>query len=195
MPRSAPVPRLVALSACLTACAGTGSVPDAFTRAAAAAPPDAVCTLAVHGGEVLSLTVPLAWRQLPEPIARTVASIQPGGNSEAAREWSDAGDGYRIVTTYGDGDQRTLRLAIDGTVRERSHTLALDAVDEAARLAITKLRLGTITHVEATQGEANREWYRFWLRDDAGREHVVDCELDGGGARARRLLAAVLQVD
>jgi hypothetical protein len=180
------------ISLCLVACAGPAALPGGFARAAGEAGGEP-CVLLLRGDAVAIARAPLAARELPDPVARTVAAIQPGGAMRAMREWSEAGEGFFVETVYGPEDRRTLRLSADGGVRERSHTIEAAAMAVEARAAIERLRLGTIAHVAAVQGEGHSEWYRATLRDGA-RLHVVDCGLDGAVRSVERLGYAELRL-
>src|SRR5262245_23048142 len=95
--------RLAPLLALAGACAGPG-LPAGFAAAAANAPQDWPVRLWLDGDHVVAAAAGVGPGGLPQAVRTTIDAVAPGGELQfAGREWSAAGEGYRVDKRYVDG--------------------------------------------------------------------------------------------
>ncbi|HLQ36918.1 MAG TPA: hypothetical protein VK348_03895 [Planctomycetota bacterium] len=193
---------LVALLSCtvLCACAAT-TLPPGFARLALTAPEDQGVRLQLAGDTIVGATVALGPGALDARLRVVVDAVVPGTGVDNAtfigREWGPRGEGYRVERTYGTGVAQQFRSVLvdrDGTVLERTHTLALAEVPPAVLAAAAPIGVHDLQRLEIVSGPAVEECYRLLLHDRAGRVFVVETSLQGVLLRSSRLLVATVAV-
>src|SRR5262245_37248794 len=191
---STPARLLVCLSALAAACAGPG-LPAGFAAAAAAAPEDTPARLWIDGDAVVAAAAGVGPGGLPLAVRTAIDAVAPGGELQfAGREWSAAGDGYRVDKRYVDGPDESFRsalIAADGAVLERSHSVPIGKVPTAVLTAA--LTVGRdVRRCEIVADAAQETGWRAIVSDGAGRSFVATIGLQGGLRSVYRIVNARL---
>jgi hypothetical protein len=177
----------------LCACGGLPKLPPGFTAALAESPTEPPCRLRTAGDRVVAAAVPVGPGGLPPAVRTAIDSIQPGGKTLfAGREWGPRGDGYRSEKLYTDQGQehfRSLLVAADGRVLERSHSVPLASAPPAVVTAA--MASGPeVMRLEIVSGPEHEEGWRATVRNRAGWTHEVILSLRGTVLQVSRVVAA-----
>jgi hypothetical protein len=178
----------------LAACAGAG-LPPGFAAAAANAPEDWPLRLWLDGDHVVAAAAGVGPGGLPQAVRTSIDAVAPGGELQfAGREWSAAGDGYRVDKRYVDGADESFRsalIAADGAVLERSHSVPIGKVPVAVLTAA--LTVGRdVRRCEIVADAAQETGWRATVVDGAGRSFVAMIGLQGGIRSVYRIVNARL---
>lgn len=150
--------------------------------------------LSVSGNQVVSVATPIDVRGLPADVRTTLEAIAPAGVLEfCGEEWGPRGEGYRIEKSYLEPTphHRSLLVAVDGAVLERSHTLPLPRVPQ--HVLATGLGKGSsIDSAEIVSGPVREEFWRLIVKDRSGRTFVVKVALDGTELETQRRSQSVV---
>ncbi|MCU0864919.1 MAG: hypothetical protein MUC36_14105 [Planctomycetes bacterium] len=175
----------------LTACAGSTPFATELATALTTAPPGAGARLWLDGGRIGAAVVPCHPAELP-PAARTMlTAVAPDGERRyTGREWSARGTGFRVEVAYTDPAHiRSVLLADDGAVLERSHTVPLTEVPQ--HVLATALRSAPfVDEAWIVSGPQHEEHWELLLRERSGALHAVRIGLDGRALAHRRRLDA-----
>lgn len=188
---------LLLLGPTLTACAGAAGLPPGFAENLAEAPEGRPVRFRSRGDALVAVAVPAVEHVLPPGLRRVVAGLVPGGRTVwFGREWGPLGHGFRLEKRYGDGgsdgDFRTVLVTPDGTVLERTHSLAIgNAPQDVLRAAMTGGRM-QVERVEVVQRGEGEEGYRVRTRNALGRTFVVAVDLRARVRSVQRVLDAEL---
>lgn len=182
----------------LGACAGAPALPTGFAELAAEAPDDEPLRLCLDGERIVSASASLGPGALPLAVRVTADAIAPGGRVVfTGREWGPRGSGYRVEKAYRDGKQehfRSMLLAGDGAVLERSHSLPIGEVPQPVLLAAQAPARIDVRRVDIVSGPTAEECYRVLVADRAGRTFLVECDLRGRSAVTWRIVNARIAV-
>lgn len=180
----------------LTSC--SLSLGSRFDRAAQRAPASALAAVELVGGELTRGQVDVAEADVPAEVLRIESTIQPGGERTVlARAFGPTGDGFRFVRRYPRDaacPERSVLLAADGTVLERSHALPVNEAPAAVLERSASVAAGQVTRIHVVQGQPGEEWYRIHLAAADGTRHLLECETDGTVRLLVRLLAGEIAV-
>jgi hypothetical protein len=128
-------------------------------------------------------------------VRTAVDTIQPGGTALfAGREWGPRGEGYRIEKLYteqGEEHFRSLLVAADGSVLERSHSVPLVSVPPA----VVTAAMGSgpeILRLEIVSGPEHEEGWRATVKNRAGWTYEVLLTLRGSVLQVSRVVPAQL---
>ncbi|MCC6672258.1 MAG: hypothetical protein IT458_14445 [Planctomycetes bacterium] len=189
---------LLLVTLALGACAGLGSVPEAAARAMQRAPVGRFPRILLVEGRVASLAVPVAASALPPAVAHVEEALLPGGElTFLAREWHERGTGWRVekrLAGRGGDELRSLLLADDGAVLERSHEVQLKTAPAKVLETALAEAPGQAQRVEVLQGDPGEEWFRVTIRTPEGDRRHVECWPDGRLLRSGRVVAAEITV-
>jgi hypothetical protein len=179
------------LAALLASCSVTGPDPVALDAALASAPPGEQPRLWLAGDRLLGAAVPCSPLELPSAVRTMLAAIAPDGEQEfVARELGPRGAGFRIDVRYQDPPHvRSLLLAADGSVLERSHTVA--TIDAPEHVLAAGLRHGPfVDAIRVVSGPQREEFWELLVRERSGAVHVVRVGLDGAVLGSQRRFTA-----
>jgi hypothetical protein len=179
---------LVALSA---ACSAIGPDPVALDAALATAPAGEQPRLWLDGDRLIGAAVPCSPIELPPAVRTMLAAIAPDGEQEfVARELGPRGAGFRIDVRYQDPPHvRSLLLAADGSVLERSHTVA--TIDAPEHVLAAGLRHSPLVDaIRMVSGPEREEYWELVVRERSGGVHVIRVGLDGTVLGSQRRFTA-----
>ena len=194
--------RLLGLGICCAltgACAAPHPGLD-FAATLASAPAGPACRLVLRDGRIVRCATPIPEEAIPAAALRTSEEyVQPGGQLVfAGREWATDGTdgGYRLIKHYHNGDgaaptRRSVLVAADGTVLERTHEIPPADGPARALEAVRALGIGRPTSLEVVQGRPDTpDRYRYELVDEQDRRFVVVCSAAGDVLERGRLTAS-----
>lgn len=179
------------LCSALAACAGTGQRATDLAAALAIAPPGTMARLWLDGDRLGTVVVPCHTAELPPPVRQMMAAVAPDGERRfTGREWGPRGQGFRVEVRYDDpAHVRSVLLAMDGAVLERSHTVPLAEVPQ--HVVATALRTAPfVDEAWIVSGPQREEYWDLWLRERSGALHTTRIGLDGRAIASRRRLDA-----
>lgn len=187
---------LFGLSA-LASCATGLQLPAGFTAFVEQSPTGAPMRLTLEGDRIVAAAVPAGPGALPPAVRTTLDATAPHGELLwQGREWGPRGDGFRVDKRYRDGAHehvRSVLIAADGRVLERSHSVPLG--DVAQNVLGKAMQSGPhVDEVRIVSGPEREEYWSCTVRSRIGRTFVVDVDLDGRLLRAVRRVEAKVDV-
>lgn len=194
--RSLLAPLGFGLAACLPGCVGT-SVPRQFAEAAATGPEEVSARIRIEGTHVVAVAAPAGPGGIPQPVRSSIEAVAPGGEPVfLGREWGDAGENWLVEKRYVEGAMesfRSARIAVDGTVLERAHSVPIAKVPQPVIAAALSLGRDVQRCEIVSDASAERGW-RAFVVDGGGRRLLATIGLDGTLVAAHRLVAADIVV-
>jgi hypothetical protein len=196
MARTSDPPALPLAALLLGACAGP-ALPTGFAALAAEAPEDVPARLWLEGDACIAAATAVGPGGLPATVRVAADAIAPAGELVfAGRAWGPRGAGFRIEKRYVEGTDESFRsvlLAADGTVLERTHSVPIAQVPVAVLTsAMTAGR--DVRRCEIVSGPEREEGWRALVQNGAGRTFVVALALDGRLLSTQRVVRAVLSL-
>ena len=191
---------LLLLAPLTATCSSLGHLPPEFGALALEAPPDQPLRIALRGGTVETVSVPLGLGRFPPAAARRAAElVHPEGTTVMqSREWGYLGTGYRIEKHYPDepsGQWRSVLVDSDGRILERTHSLPIPVVPQEVLATASGNSRRDVDRIDVVQNINGEEFFRIQVTNNQGHKYLVTCDVNGGGVVEARILQTVLAVD